>query len=750
MGDAGGIVAIAEGLYTENIQLGDEHHGITVTGRCPEMVTFDGSAGSIDWDGGAYAGGATLEVIGASDAEWFIAGVAITGSSMAGAYHEGGTLTLDEVQITENPAVGLVSLRGDVDLSNSRLERNQGGGLVSLYGTVTLKDSDVRDTQGDSGGYGPGIFLGEAQLTATGCTIEGNRSIGVHLSRSAATLERCEILDTQSDANGWDGSGCSVWEGSSLTLIDSTVQDNHYAGVAAYDSTVTLKRSEVLDTWPEDVGTHGGGVSLIEGSDLICIDSTLTNNHFTSLYLYGSTATLDGCEVRDTWPDDTGEGGVGVGVISGSVITITDSIIDGNHSHGVFIEGSDATIERSSVSQTQSNEAGGGRGISVQDSATLSLIDSEVAENHEIGLAIIAGSATVVGTTVRDTQPTASGIMGRGINVQEGSDLQVSESTISGNHDIGVFIGDATATLTDCAITGTQPNSTGNGRGISLMPGSELVMRDCLVEENYEIGILVEESIATLDGVQVLGTRRGAVATAALGLVAQIGSEVSISDSELCDTAGPGLLTTRSTVTCSGCTLAGNALAAAIVLEGNLDITDSTLSGTVPMEGVGGVGLLSSDKWGESTLSVSGSTIADNALAGAYLKGPGEYSLIGNLVSGGNGDDTVTGSWSHGDGVFVTWGEFGAPTSDQLHIADNVFADNAGAAIFLNAANATLNGNTYEGNATDLVRQGCAETSSPDGIDTEPLSTTELCPTYDYITEDVTYTVYIQDIKATD
>ena len=63
----------------------------------------------------------------------------------------------------------------------------------------------------------------------------------------------------------------------------------------------------------------------------------------------------------------------------------------------------------------------------------------------------------------------------------------------------------------------------------------------------------------------------------------------------------------------------------------------------------------------------------------------------------------------------------------------------------MRAGSATLWGNTYDGNTTDLVRQACGEASAPDGFDDESLGTTELCPDYDYLTQTLEYTVYFEE-----
>ena len=96
-----------------------------------------------------------------------------------------------------------------------------------------------------------------------------------------------------------------------------------------------------------------------------------------------------------------------------------------------------------------------------------------------------------------------------------------------------------------------------------------------------------------------------------------------------------------------------------------------------------------------------------------------------------------------GEQVPVAWDE---EEQVGLLLQDNSFTDGAG--IFLDGVTATLSGNTYEGNDTDLVRQGCDLSDSPEGLDDEALTSTEQCPDYDYLAQDPTYSYYLSEPEA--
>ena len=78
----------------------------------------------------------------------------------------------------------------------------------------------------------------------------------------------------------------------------------------------------------------------------------------------------------------------------------------------------------------------------------------------------------------------------------------------------------------------------------------------------------------------------------------------------------------------------------------------------------------------------------------------------------------------------------------------NTFSESAGAAVFLDGASATLSSNTYDDFEIGIVQQGCTATSPPEGLDEEAIPNAELCPTYDYWTEDLTLEPYFREADA--
>ncbi|MDP6935550.1 MAG: right-handed parallel beta-helix repeat-containing protein, partial [Myxococcota bacterium] len=383
------------------------------------------------------------------------------------------------------------------------------------------------------------------------------------------------------------------------------------------------------------------GISSAYGT-LSATDCIVESNVRIGIHLSKATADLESVQVIDTQPDADGEWGVGIHIDDQSVVTATGCLVQGDPNHG---------------------EAG----INLQEESTLVATECIVRENHEVGLQLHNGIATLQGVEVLDTQTDADGEWGRGIHLQDGSTLTATDCLVQGNLDVGVFMLDSTATLDDCIVQDnqtagihlssstatlegvqvldTQPDTDGQfGRGITVQQASTLVATSCLVQGNHETGVYVSGATSTLEGVQVLGTHRVTESTVAFGLVSQAEAVVDATNLEVGDTDGPALyVAIEALVNCTGCTLTDNAFAGALVQAGGaLLMDDSLVEGTVSDSNAGaGLGVFVDDRvvtaFGSSTLTLHDSVLRDNEMGAVYLRGGGTYQLVGNELSGGAG-----------------------------------------------------------------------------------------------------------------
>ncbi|MBW2456978.1 MAG: right-handed parallel beta-helix repeat-containing protein, partial [Deltaproteobacteria bacterium] len=180
----------------------------------------------------------------------------------------------------------------------------------------------------------------------------------------------------------------------------------------------------------------------------------------------------------------------------------------------VVISASDVLVEGVWVHDTASV------GINTADAmgpVSLTVRASLVERAARLGIHVIGGSALVEGTTVRDTQPNPDDLRhGRGIEVVRSlyttidSDLTISGSVVERNHDLGVNIGGGTATIDGTLIrdTLTQVADQEGGRGINAQAvrfqgetsggSASLVISGTVVERSTEIGIFIAASEAEI------------------------------------------------------------------------------------------------------------------------------------------------------------------------------------------------------------------------------------------------------------
>jgi len=396
-------------------------------------------------------------------------------------------------------------------------------------------------------------------------------------------------------------------------------------------------------------------------------------------------------------------------------------------------------------------EAGGG--VLLAEGGTMSCVGTSIDNNSDVGLGIQDSTATINECTISGTRFAHDG-EAIGIAVQGGSSLVAEGCIVERNAGFGVTIKESVAELSDCIVRETTMAESGQyGRGVSVSDGALRVVGGT-IRDNHEIGLFVSGygASAHIESVVITNVQRSLVANMAAGVVSQEGAMVSADHVEVSGVEGLGLhVSMESYLHCGDCEIAENSYAGAVAQAGGyLSLEDTTLRGTRRWLGDGGVGVLViddySEMFGQPSLTMTGGLIEDNPLAGVFLRGAGTHILTSNEISGGNGVEVSSGHWAHGDALFATPGESGAPgVEGSLIISGNVLKNSAGAGVFLNAATATLSGNSYQGNSKDILVQSCTGVTLPEGLTDETASTTEICPEYDYLTQDLYYSVYLTE-----
>ena len=286
------------------------------------------------------------------------------------------------------------------------------------------------------------------------------------------------------------------------------------------------------EMWVHDTDERGIDVEDTLGVSSVVIEHSLFERcgQF-GVFIVGCAATLDGVVVRDTVESDVAASGRGLYVGANedtgrrATVGVRGSVIQRNVDVGLFVAGSDATLDGIVVRDTRSraSDGEGGRGISLSstlgDPASVEITGCVVEGNRNAGVFVGNSRATLDATTIRNTLAQPNGTSGRGLNVQwidpetsgaatQPADVVVRSSLIEGNRDVGVLVSGSKLVLEATAVRNVLPKELNGtrGRGVQAQESATLVMRHSAVEKTHEFGVLVTESTATLEAVLVHGT----------------------------------------------------------------------------------------------------------------------------------------------------------------------------------------------------------------------------------------------------
>ncbi|MGK3992428.1 hypothetical protein WME86_03950 [Sorangium sp. So ce1024] len=321
----GGIVAVAAGIYTEDLVI--RSRPVRLWGRCPALVEVVGTGGAL----------ATLQILRQRASGSEVHGLAFTGPQL-GVLVTGATdVTLEQVWIHDTGSRGLdvedpygpasVAVRASLIESARELGVYVGGSEATIEATV------VRGTQprGD-GTHGVGIAARHddtapqerAKVTLRASVVEQNRDFGVHVIGSEAAIEATVVRATQpssDDVGGWGlaiVNGAASQERAEVTLRASLLEHNHASSVAVIGSDVVIASTIVRATQPHIDGTEGEGIDVAidpateERATLTLRASVLEDNATFGIRVVGSDATIASTVVRDTVPASDGTGGIGL------------------------------------------------------------------------------------------------------------------------------------------------------------------------------------------------------------------------------------------------------------------------------------------------------------------------------------------------------------------------------------------------------------------------------------------------------
>jgi hypothetical protein len=219
--------------------------GVTLQGMAPSGSTTTNQYSVLDIQNG------TVELTGVT-----IKGNTMTSGNGGGIYISGGTVTLDDCEVSDNLVIG----------------SNLGGGIHISGGTVTLKGTTVsgNDTGGTGGGIsinasGAALFIDEAsEITENTSTSDGG-GVWIGTSGGTVTLKGASVIKKNNGGNRGGGVFLGA-NGSNLILEGS--------GTAIYGKFETNGETSQSADLANTVGASGAGTALYKNAGSVKVGST--------------------------------------------------------------------------------------------------------------------------------------------------------------------------------------------------------------------------------------------------------------------------------------------------------------------------------------------------------------------------------------------------------------------------------------------------------------------------------------------
>ncbi len=284
-----------------------------------------------------------------------------------------------------------------------------------------------------------------------------------------------------------------------------------------------------------------------------------------------------------------------------SQLTLEQMVFDGNKNTGIHVEESTMHLSNSVVRGTQPFQEQFGIGISVEMSE-VDISDSEIASNTEVGIVVgdARGHLKMVRSSVHDTRPGRSGIA-RLIHAERGGRVEIEKCDISNGRGTLVLIRGGSLKMTDTAVRQSPSQAqfqgnTGGGvaSGITINMQSIAAFQRVGVFQIQGVGISVESAKATVEDSNVMDSTLPPVGLG-LGLQA-IDGQLAVRRSAFLGNVGVGVHLVSST---------------------NVEINDSLFSDTLSSSQTDGRGLNAE----YSDFVMQGSTSENNSGTGFLVAG---------------------------------------------------------------------------------------------------------------------------------
>ena len=520
-----------------------------------------------------------------------------------------------------------------------------GATVLEAKGAVDIAVSDVRVA-------GPGmgaVIQGGATANLDRVWLTGSLGVGLLVTDPGTTVTVREVLieamETFSD--GSFGMGIQASSGATLNLYQGAILDGRQTAVVVADPNTTVHMEDILVARTKSLpnGTHGEGVQVTGGAQLSLLDVVIAETRDEGLLMRDSGTQVTGSRVvvANTQPIEAVTSGVGIAVNIGAALSLEDSAVIGNRNIGLYVIDPGATASVTSslfAHQMPAGDGSGGVGFHVEAGGVLTGESVTVAHNLEFGV-YARGYGTSVDLSdslITRTSPDPEGELGWGVQLIDGATVTLTGCALLENTGLSAIADKpgSVLTLNESIVADTLPPSFGgSGRGIQVTQKAWLFGDRLAVVDNKGLGIIgaMEGSRVQLSRAMVSRTRSTDLGYEGRGMQVQDLAEATVSDS----------------------TFAYNREFAAVVFAGTGTFTRTLFEGTTA-----GVG----DGYGDGLAVLSGGNIIGENLVSRGQERAGLLINESNATVGG-----TVGLENHYG--LVIQGGLAPLIQDDNHFADN-------------------------------------------------------------------------------
>jgi uncharacterized membrane protein (UPF0136 family) len=377
---------------------------------------------------------------------------------------------------------GTLNVRGrDVGVRNLRVSGRRPG----IWASGAFRTAVLQEVVVDEATTTGVVAAEDAILTGGGVAVRGTRS-----RESDATL----------------GRGLEARTGAQVDLSRVLLERNRELGVAVFHASTSLRLTDtaIRETLAQErTQALGQGLRAQEGAHVVMERAAFEQNRDAGAFVTGAATTVQLVDlvVRDTRSQQSDRTrGRGLDIQQGAEVAVQRALIERNRRAGIAVGHAGTTVRLTDIviRDTQSQEADQmyGRGLEAREGPRVEMERATVERNRLAGIAVGHAGTTVrlIDVVVRDTRSQECDRMfGRGLQVQEGAEVDVSRTVLQRNRDVGVIVGGVgtVVRLTDVVVrdTGSQEENRLFGRGLTIQDGARVEATRVVIERNLESGV---------------------------------------------------------------------------------------------------------------------------------------------------------------------------------------------------------------------------------------------------------------------